>query len=98
MLRLGLARVADIRSVRLDGRVIEPERDTDGFLEIDVPRGGGAIVIGYQARFEQDVEAGERPGQIHNFAVDAHIGEEGIVTRLDEAFEDLGSKGKSIAS
>lgn len=35
------------------------------------------VMIDYHGTLEQDVASGEKPGQIHNFAVSAHIGEEG---------------------
>ncbi|MDP7005135.1 MAG: hypothetical protein QF718_02860 [Phycisphaerales bacterium] len=35
-------------------------------------------VITWEGVFQDDVESGERVGQIHNFSVDAHISEEGV--------------------
>jgi hypothetical protein len=48
--------------------------DTEG-LEL-LPSEDG--VISWKAVFQDDVESGERVGQIHNFSVDAHISEEGV--------------------
>ncbi|MCA9284606.1 MAG: hypothetical protein KDA22_05305 [Phycisphaerales bacterium] len=55
-------------------------------IEIDLPAGTGDDRAGRQAvvelvghgRFEADIAAGERPGQIHNFSVDAHVGPQGV--------------------
>jgi len=48
--------------------------DTEG-LEI-LPSNDGQIR--WKAVFQDDVESGERVGQIHNFSVDAHISEDGV--------------------
>jgi hypothetical protein len=40
-------------------------RSTDNYIE-------------WEGRFQDDVASGERVGQIHNFSVDAHIGEDGV--------------------
>jgi hypothetical protein len=36
------------------------------------------LFVSYEGRLQQDVAAGEKPGEIHNFQMQAHIGEEGI--------------------
>jgi hypothetical protein len=36
------------------------------------------LTLDYQGRLSQDVAAGEREGRVHNFAVSAHIGTEGV--------------------
>lgn len=37
-----------------------------------------SLVVDYDGELFQDVAAGERPGQIHNFEMRAHVGEDGI--------------------
>lgn len=39
---------------------------------------GGTVTVRYGGALIEDVMAGEKPGQIHNFEVDAHIGPEGV--------------------
>lgn len=41
-------------------------------------RRSAPLVIHYGGRLHQDVAAGEKPGEIHNFQMRAHVGEEGI--------------------
>jgi hypothetical protein len=36
------------------------------------------LVLQYDARFVEDIAAGERPGQIHNKSVETHVGPDGI--------------------
>ncbi len=52
----------------------------DGTVRIDVelPANATLLELTGSGRFEQDVAAGERPGQIHNFSVDATIGPTGV--------------------
>ncbi len=42
------------------------------------PAGRLDIIVKYGGRLFQDVSAGEKTGQIHNFTMRAHVGEEGI--------------------
>jgi hypothetical protein len=43
------------------------------------PRSGiGKLVLKYGGVLEQDIAAGEKAGEIHNFKVHAHVGKEGI--------------------
>ena len=53
----------DESSINTEGLTILPS--ADGYIE-------------WEGTFQDDVEAGERVGQIHNFSVDAHIGEDGV--------------------
>jgi aminopeptidase N len=46
----------------------------------------GTLVIRYGGCLYQDVSAGEKPGQIHNLEVKAHVGEEGIFLSEDGAW------------
>ncbi len=39
---------------------------------------GGELVFRYGGRLFQDVQAGEKPGEIHNFQMRAHVGTEGV--------------------
>ena len=39
---------------------------------------GGVLVLGYGGRLHQDVATGEKPGEIHNFAMRAHVGPNGV--------------------
>ncbi|MFH1416687.1 MAG: hypothetical protein ABII12_00150 [Planctomycetota bacterium] len=47
------------------------------------PRRPGTLVVRYGGQLVQDVSAGEIPGEIHNRAMSAHIGEEGIFLSED---------------
>jgi hypothetical protein len=47
-------------------------------LILDEPVDAFTLFVDYEGELFQDVSAGEVPGQIHNFAMRAHIGEEGI--------------------
>lgn len=61
-------------------------------LEGDVTR---QIVITYEAQFQQDISVGEKPGQIHNFSVDAHVSEDGVFLSDGSAWHPrpMGSDG-----
>lgn len=39
---------------------------------------GDAVEMFFSGTFRDDIESGEKVGQIHNFSVNAHVGEEGI--------------------
>jgi hypothetical protein len=59
------------------------ERDRSALLTIHrltlaAPTPGGKLTFEYSGELVQDVQAGERPGQIHNLMMAAHIGPEGI--------------------
>jgi len=45
---------------------------------LDHPVEALSLVVEYDGALWQDVAAGERPGEIHNFEMRAHVGEEGI--------------------
>lgn len=47
-------------------------------IEIENPRDAFTLFVQYEGRLFQDVEAGEKPGEIHNFEMSAHVGEDGI--------------------
>jgi len=47
-------------------------------LTVHSPLSLGEVVIEYDATLVEDVEAGERPGEIHNKAVHAHVAPEGV--------------------
>ena len=68
------------RTGAANGDAIEPStlrlvlRDATDSLRIDVA---------YHGKLRQDVAAGEVEGQVHNFAVQAHVGEDGIYLEPD---------------
>ena len=45
---------------------------------LDRPTDALTLFVKYEGELWQDVEAGEKPGAIHNFMMRAHIGEEGV--------------------
>lgn len=47
---------------------------TEGFQDVHIE--GNSVE--WRGTFQDDVASGERVGQIHNFSVDAHIGEDGV--------------------
>jgi hypothetical protein len=47
-------------------------------LVIEDPETTIRLTLGYRGDLYQDVDAGEEEGEIHNFAVSAHVGEEGL--------------------
>ncbi|MCP4249810.1 MAG: M1 family metallopeptidase [bacterium] len=51
-------------------------------LLVTDPVGQIHVTIDYHGQLSQDASAGEKQGQIHNFAMSAHVGEDGIY--LDE--------------
>jgi hypothetical protein len=82
-LRILLTDAAEIDGAALEGRAVTCRRvpgtaGGPGAIHLDLPAGGGVLTIAYRARLHDEVEAGERPGQIHNFAVEAHLGPDGI--------------------
>lgn len=82
-LRLRLTEHAQIAEATLNGDAVKYDRRTGevegvDLLRFTIPQAGGTLVLTYAARFQQDVAGGEKPGQIHNFSVDAHISEAGI--------------------
>ena len=58
-----------------EGSDIEPTKHR---LIVVNPTGTVRVSLGYRGRLHQDVASGEKEGQIHNFGVSAHIGEEGL--------------------
>ncbi len=77
VLRLQLSRHAVIGEILLDGDPAEFSRDGD-LLTVTVGGRRSELVIHYDARLVEDVAAGERPGEIHNQSVQAHVGPDGI--------------------
>lgn len=47
-------------------------------LQLKRPAADIRLDIAYQGKLWQDVAAGEKEGQVHNFAVQAHVGKEGV--------------------
>jgi hypothetical protein len=83
-LELRLTDEAEIGQFLLNGDKADfgrfPEADEPGTSTLTVTLGDprSDLVIRYTARFEEDIAAGERPGEIHNKSVQAHVGPEGI--------------------
>lgn len=81
-LELQLHRALEVESVRIDDAVVaaeaRPADDGTRRLALAVPDGRATIELRGRGVFEEDVAAGERPGQIHNFAVQAHVGTDGV--------------------
>jgi hypothetical protein len=79
-----------ITAVTMDGielrhRLLRlPRSEEDQFeprkhrIILDPPSETPTLTVKYNGNLYQDVAAGERPGEIHNFAMRAHIGEDGI--------------------
>lgn len=59
-----------------EGQAVSPPRSH--WIKIDQAPDSMTLFVSFEGPLHQDVWAGERPGQIHNFAMQAHIGEEGI--------------------
>jgi hypothetical protein len=81
VLRFDLTDRAEIESLQIDGRAADHGRAggrAAGPIEVTVGEGRSILSVRYRARLEEDVASGERPGQIHNFAVQAHVGEDGV--------------------
>ncbi len=57
--------ISDCEESSIDTEGLTILRSTDGYIE-------------WKGTFQDDVESGERVGQIHNFSVDAHIGDDGV--------------------
>ena len=51
---------------------------TRHLIELPEPAEAFTIFVQYEGVLFQDVEAGEKPGEIHNFSMSAHIAPEGI--------------------
>lgn len=58
-------------------RIADEVRDIDTLM-INLQGGEKSLRILFEGTLEEDVEAGERVGAIHNFGVQAHIGENGV--------------------
>jgi hypothetical protein len=68
-----------------------PERDGSPNVTLIVALEGqrSEVEIRYDARLVEDIAAGERPGQIHNKSVNAHVGPEGIFLADGAAWHPL---------
>ena len=73
-LRFRLHDSASVQRILLDDRIIE--LSTPGMIE--GLEKGERLEIEWKAILEEDVESGERVGQIHNHSVKAHVGEDGV--------------------
>jgi hypothetical protein len=83
-LRLRLIEQAAIEQVLVDGTAADFDRAADAdeprlsLLTVGLRGPRCELMVRYRARLVEDVAAGERPGQIHNKAVEAHVGPDGI--------------------
>lgn len=68
---------ANVGAVFADGEEKSFLREGDK-LTIDLTGREDRLLVRFEAVYEEDLEKGERSGQIHNFSVNAHIGEEGV--------------------
>lgn len=48
------------------------------WVRLDRPADSMTLFVSFEGKLQQDIAAGEKPGEIHNFKMQAHIGEEGI--------------------
>ncbi len=55
-----------------------PSKARRHVLLLDKPVDTLTVQLSYKGRVFQDISAGEKVGQIHNFAMNAHVGEDGI--------------------
>jgi hypothetical protein len=90
-----LREAAEISAMTLGDESIRYERaggDDGETVTVTIPAGGAESMrlnVTYAAVFREDVAAGERPGQIHNFAVDAHVGPDGVFLADGSAWHPL---------
>ena len=73
-LQYELNAAARVHSVSVNG---EPRSVPLSGLVADIPHGASVQVM-WTGTHREDVEAGEKVGQIHNFSVNAHVGTEGV--------------------
>lgn len=64
-------------------------------VDIDVAGGAGRLRLVCSGTLADNVEAGEIEGQIHNFSVHAHVGEDGVFLSDDAAWHPLPLEGDS---
>ncbi len=81
-LRLDSVRASGVSVVGVrHGRV--PKKDEEllprsHYIILDHPAKSFTLFVDYHGNLFQDVSAGEKAGEIHNFQMQAHIGEEGV--------------------
>ena len=81
----------DVRSVEMEGATLRAHRQRKGKVDegsvteptthrliLDHPTDVLRVTLHYRGRLHQDVAAGEKEGEIHNFGVSAHVAEEGL--------------------
>jgi hypothetical protein len=76
-LRFRLNANATVGAVFADGEE-KPFRREGDKLTVDLTGHEDRLLVRFEAVYEEDVEKGEKSGQIHNFSVNAHIGEKGV--------------------
>lgn len=62
----------------IDGSPTKPMPVAGGRIAFELGAAHSTIELSAEGRFEQDPAAGERPGAIHNFSVDASIADGGV--------------------
>lgn len=82
---------AVVTSITVDGDPIDPvqrpgRRAGVHTIAVGVPEGARTVQLVYEARFDDDVEAGEQPGVIHNFSVHTHVGMDGVFLSDESAW------------
>jgi hypothetical protein len=84
--RFALTSAADVTAMHVNDREVsgdavsmDPGRETAPLIyTLDLKQGTHRVQIAYTLIALDDVHSGERPGQVHNFAVDAHVAPEGV--------------------
>jgi hypothetical protein len=84
-LRFRLNEQADVGAVLSDAGERTFRREDDE-LSVDLSGRDHTLFVRFEAVYQEDVEQGEQPGRIHNFSVNAHIGEEGVFLAEDSAW------------
>jgi hypothetical protein len=72
---LGLPAVTRVSDAPVGEQEFRPARYR---IVLSRPVDAMTVFVEYEGELHQDVAAGEKPGEIHNFTMRAHIGEEGV--------------------
>jgi len=99
-----------IDSVRASGaRVVSvhhgptPKKDEElsprsHYVVLDHPAKSFTLFVDYHGDLYQDIAAGEKAGEIHNFQMQAHIGEEGVYLAGGYWYPQPAVKGEAVTS
>jgi hypothetical protein len=94
-LALRLSQKSNLGSVQLNGArasyVRAGDVNAEGMVILAITLEGSEseLQLEYEALFVEDIAAGERPGEIHNKSVQAHVGPEGIFLADGAAWHPL---------